>query len=141
LAKKGLVAYGADCANAFAEAPPPQHPLYMHIDEAFQDWWEHHLGRLPIPPTHTVVRVHNAIQGHPESPRLWEKLIDKILRKIGLTPTEHEPCIYMGTYKGSYTLFMRQVDDFAIATGTEDTAKQIIADINEHIRLPIKFLG
>ena len=47
----------------------------------------------------------------------------------------------MGTYKGSYTLFMRQVDDFAIATGTEDTAKQIIADINEHIRLPIKFLG
>jgi len=47
----------------------------------------------------------------------------------------------METYKGSYTLFMRQVDDFAIATGTEDTAKQIIADINEHIRLPIKFLG
>jgi len=88
-----------------------------------------------------VVIAHNAIQGHPESPRLWEKLIDKILRKIGLTPTEHEPCIYMGTYKGSYTLFMRQVDDFAIATGTEDTAKQIIADINEHIRLPIKFLG
>ncbi len=79
VAKKGLTAYGADCSNAFAEAPPPKHPLFMRIDEAFKDWWENHLKRPPIPPDCTVVRVNNAIQGHPESPRLWEKLIDQIL--------------------------------------------------------------
>jgi hypothetical protein len=78
----------------------------MCIDEAYRDWWENHLGRPPIPPEHTVVRVHNAIQDHTESPRLWEKLIDKILRQIGLKPTTHEPCLYHGIYKGQYMLFM-----------------------------------
>ena len=33
-AQKGLMAYGADCSNAFAEAPPPKVPLYMLIDKA-----------------------------------------------------------------------------------------------------------
>jgi hypothetical protein len=65
VAKKGLTAYGADCSNAFAKAPPPAAPLFMRIDKAYRDWWDNHLGRPLIPPEHTVVRVHNAIQGHP----------------------------------------------------------------------------
>jgi hypothetical protein len=133
VAKRGLIAYGADCSNAFAEAPPPKYPLYMRIDETFKDWWENHLGNPPIPPHCTVVRVNNAIQGHPESPRLWEKLIDKILRKIGLRPTTHEPCLYQGTYNGAYTVFMRQVDDFAIATSNGKTAAELIEEINTHL--------
>jgi hypothetical protein len=141
VAKKGLVAYGADVSNAFAEAPPPVALLFLRIDEAFKDWWENHLGRTPIQPGHTVVRVNNAIQGHPESPRLWEKLIDKILRKIGLRPTTHEPCLYQGHYNNQYTLFMHQVDNFAIATETENTALDIIREINKHLRLPLHILG
>jgi hypothetical protein len=140
-AKKGLVAFGADCSNAFAEASPPKHPLFMRIDEAYCDWWENHLKRPPIPPEYTVVRVHNAIQGHPESPRLWEKLKDKILRNIGLKPTKHEPCHYHGRYKGHYMLFMRQVDDFAIATTQSTVVEALLSEINEHLRLPIHILG
>lgn len=78
-----LTAYGTDVTNAFAEAPPPVHPLYLYIDDAFREWWTDHLGRAPIPQEHTVVQVNNAIQGHPESPWLWEKHIDRILRQIG----------------------------------------------------------
>jgi hypothetical protein len=141
VAEKGLIAYGADVSNAFAEAPPPIHPLYMRIDDAYRDWWEHHLGKPPIPPHHTVVRVQNAIQGHPESSRLWEKLIDHILTKIGFLPTTHEPCLYSGTINGHYTLFLRQVDDFAIATINEEEANQIIMHINRYLRLPIHNLG
>jgi hypothetical protein len=141
VAKMGLTAYGADCSNAFAEAPPPKHPLYMRIDEAYHDWWVNHLGKPPIPPNKTVVRVQNAIQGHPESPRLWEKMIDGTLRDIGLQPTKHEPCLYKGAYKGKYTMFMRQVDDFAIATDSNETANALINDINKHLRLPIHILG
>jgi hypothetical protein len=33
-----------------------------------------------------VIKIHNAIQGHPEAPRLWEKHIDKILKEIRLRP-------------------------------------------------------
>jgi len=141
VAKKGLVAFGADCSNAFAEAPPPKHPLFMRINEACHDWWENHLRRPPIPPEYTVVRVHNAIQGHPESPRLWEKLIDKILCNIGLKPTKHEPCLYHGRYKGHYMLFMRQVDDSTIATTQSTVVEALLSEINEHLRLPIHILG
>jgi hypothetical protein len=113
----------------------------MRIDDAYRDWWEHHLGKPPITPHHTVVRVQNAIQGHPESSRLWEKLIDHILTKIGFQPTTHEPCLYSGTINGHYTLFLHQVDDFAIATINEEEANQIIMHINRYLRLPIHNLG
>ena len=33
-------AYGADATNVFAEAPPPQAPLYVIIDASFKYWWE-----------------------------------------------------------------------------------------------------
>jgi hypothetical protein len=141
VAHKNLVAYGADVSNAFAEAPPPAHPLYLRIDDTFRDWWENHLHRPPIPKHHTVVKVNNAIQGHPESPRLWEKLIDRILKTIGFKPTTHEPCLYYGIIKGNYTLFLRQVDDFAIATSTKQQATEIIQEINGHLHLPIHNLG
>lgn len=140
-AQKGLVAYGADCSNAFAEAPPPQHPLYLRIEEAFREWWVHHLKRSPIPENHTVVRVKHAIQGHPESPRLWEQLMDKILRDTGLQPTRHEPCLYQGYINNNYTLFLRQVDDFAIAVPNEETAAYVIKQINEKLNLPIHIMG
>jgi hypothetical protein len=140
-AMHGLMAFGADCSNAFAEAPPPKAPLYMHIDEAYHDWWVNHLKKELIDPRKTVVRVHNAIQGHLESPRLWEKMIDKLLREISLIPTTHEPCLYHGIYKGQYTLFLIQVDDFAIATDNNSTAQALILDINKGLRLPIHILG
>jgi hypothetical protein len=80
--QQGLTAYGADVSNAFGEAPPPQHPLLMLIDDAFREWWSDHLKRSPIPPECTVVQVQNAVQGHPESPRLWGKHIDGILKSM-----------------------------------------------------------
>jgi hypothetical protein len=47
----------------------------------------------------------------------------------------------MGIYQGKYTMFMRQVDDFAIATDSNATANNLINDINKHLRLPIHILG
>lgn len=141
VAKQGLIAIGADVSNAFAEAPPPKMPLFMYIDEAFRDWWENHLKRPPIPPECNVVRVCKAIQGHPESPRLWEKHIDKILRKMGLQPTRHEPCLYSGTVKGQIVLFLRQVDDFSVAAADANTCSKIIAYINSQMSMDVKDLG
>jgi hypothetical protein len=112
VANEGLIAIGADVSNAFAEAPAPKAPLFLYIDDTFQEWWVKHLGKEPIPEECNAVRVHNAIQGHPESPRLWEKYIDKILKDLGLTPTTHEPCLYSGEVDGVQILFLRQVDDF-----------------------------
>jgi hypothetical protein len=68
VANEGMIATGADISNAFAEAPGPQAPLFLCIDDTFRAWWTKHKGNAPIPADCKVVRVHNAIQGHPESP-------------------------------------------------------------------------
>ena len=141
VAQENLIAIGADVSNAFAEAPPPKAPLYLYIDEAFREWWTDHLGRPPIPPECNVVRVNNAIQGHPESPRLWEKHIDQILKDIGLLPAVHEPCLYSGNIEGHRILFLRQVDDFAVATALANMAQHLIDLINQKLRINLKNMG
>ena len=81
------------------------------------------------------------MQGHPESPRLWEKHADKILQKIGLTPTHHEPCLYSGVINGERVLFMRQVDDFAIAVPSQQTANILFDLIDDALTSPLKCMG
>jgi len=141
VANEGLIAIGANVSNAFAEAPAPKAPLFLYIDDTFRDWWVNHLGKEPIPAECNAVRVHNAIQGHPESPRLWEKHIDKILKDLGLKPTVHEPCLYSGQIQGQRVLFLRQVDDFAVAASERVYAEQLIDAINNKMRIQVKHLG
>jgi len=139
-AKLGLVVTGADVSNAFAEAPAPEEPLYILTDDVFHDWWVNHKGRPPFP-TGWVCKVNYALQGHPEAPRLWEKHIHKIIKNIEFKATHHEPCLYSITYKQEYILFLRQVDDFAIATTIASTANEIINLIDGFLRIQIKSLG
>lgn len=65
----GCKVYGADATNAFAEAPPPIAPLCVTIDDQYRDWYENHMN-LGIAPPGSVLPVLQALQGHPESPRL-----------------------------------------------------------------------
>ena len=69
-AAENLIVYGADVSIAFAEAPPPKQGFYIRPDKAFREWWFHKFGEEI--PHGFVIPVLSAIQGHPESPRLWE---------------------------------------------------------------------
>jgi hypothetical protein len=109
-AAENMLVYGADMSNAFAEAPAPKQGFFIYPDRAFKDWWVNKKGKPSIPDGH-VIPVLGAVQGHPKSPHLWEKHIDRILRDIGLTPTIHEPCIYSGIILGTRVLLMWQVND------------------------------
>ena len=51
------------------------------------------------PPPGYVMHVKHVIQGHPESPWLWDQRIDKILHHLKFHPTIHEPCLYIATIK------------------------------------------
>lgn len=135
VAQEGLLAIGPDVSNAFAEAPPPKAPLYLYIDDTYREWWTEHLGNPPIPAHCNVVRVHNAIQGHPESPRLWEKHIHQILKELGLRATTHAPCMYTGVIDNNRILFLRQVDDFAVAAQDEHIANTLLNKINAKMRI------
>ena len=139
-AAENLLIYGADVTNAFAEAPPPKQGFYIRPDKAFIDWWTNHMKRPPIPPGH-VIPINSAMQGHPESPRLWEKHADSILRDIGLKPTVHEPCLYSGIINNTRVILMRQVDDFAIASPDAHTAAILLDIIDEKLSIPLKRQG
>jgi len=139
-AAQGNIVVGADASNAFAEAPPPTAPLYMKLDFQFHTWWKS-LGQDPIPDGYGV-KVNRALQGHPESPRLWAKLIDKIIVKLGFQTCKHEPCLYYHPdYKSNEIYFIRQVDDFAIGCPDKRIAEEMIDIIDSHMTIKIKHLG
>jgi hypothetical protein len=139
-AAENLLVYGADVSNAFAEAPPPKQGFYIHPDRAFQKWWTIHKQRPPIPDG-AVIPILSAMQGHPESPRLWEKHADAILRECGLVPMVHEPCLYSGLIANKRVLLMRQVDDFAVAAPDERTASVLLDMIDDKLTIPMKRQG
>jgi hypothetical protein len=122
---ENLIIFGADVSNAFAEAPPPKQGFYIRPDKAFCNWWVNHKKRDPIPHG-AMIPILLAMQGHPKSPRLWEKHADRILHKIGLFLTTHEPCLYSGIINGLRVLFLQQVDDFAVACSDESTANRLL---------------
>jgi hypothetical protein len=139
-AVENLLVFGSDVSNAFGEAPPPKQGFFIRPDKAFHGWWKSK-GRSPIPDGY-IVPVQAAMQGHPESPRLWEKHIDKILRrKLHFKPTIHEPCLYSGVFDGSRVLFKRQVDDFAVAAISHALANAIFDAIDAVLQMPMRRQG
>ena len=139
-----FITIGADASNAFAEAPAPVAPLYVYVDEQFRQWYRaRYPNRKEIPPGF-VLRVKKALQGHPESPRLWAQLIDKIIHQLNLNHCKHEPNLYFtNDYRGTgkTVLFMKQVDDFAVSCEDRETAQAVILAINEKMTIDVKELG
>jgi hypothetical protein len=138
-AAENLLIFGADVCNAFSEAPAPKQGFYIQPDRAFCEWWIHK-GNPPIPDGY-VIPVRRAMQGHPESPRLWEKWCDKMIQEHHFTPTTHEPCLYTGIWQGEKCYFKRQVDDFEFATSSISLANSFYDAIDDHLTMPIKRQG
>jgi hypothetical protein len=89
-----FVTIRADAPNAFAKAPAPKAPLFVSINQQYHEWYRSKYPDRPPLPKDFVLPVQGALQGHPESARLWEKLIDKVIRELNLQPCTHEPCLY-----------------------------------------------
>ena len=142
-ASEGLVSLGADAGNAFAEAPPPVEPFYMMVDAQFQEWWVECLGNPPIPPGY-VLPVQDALQGHPESPRLWEVHTHNIMvNHLKFVPTTHEKCLYSkrDPITDDLQMLLRQVDDFSVAAKDVETCKAMIAAVGQYLQVPLNDLG
>ena len=138
-AAKNKIIFGADAANAFAEAPPPKSRLWLKVDNAYRNWWKHKHKEDLDPDSY--VECFHAIQGHPESPRLWQLHIDKILSDLGFVASHHEPCIYRNTTGqfGEDEIYMlRQVDDFAVACDNPQTAENVWDALDKHLSEPLK---
>jgi hypothetical protein len=128
--------YGGDATDAFAHSPPPDTPTFVHIDDAYAEWYQarHH---VPLDRS-KVLPVLHALQGHPESGRLWEHYINAILSSSELvfSTTTHDRCIYTATFDNTKVLLLRQVDDFCLAAPSESFARQIFGIIGRKLQQP-----
>ena len=100
------------------------------------------MGNAPIPYGH-VIPILKALQGHPESPRLWDKHMSKMLiQELGVKATVHEPCLY---YKrddnNNITLILRQVDDFLVSNKSSAEYDRIGKQIQDRMINPLHNLG
>jgi hypothetical protein len=139
-AAENMLIFGDDVSNTFAEAPPPKQGFYIYPDCVFQKWWVNHKHNPPLA-DNKVIPILSAMQGHPESPRLWEKHADAILREIGLIPTVHELCLYSGMIDGKRIIFKCQEDDFAIAAPDKRTVNILLDMIDNELSIPMKWQG
>jgi hypothetical protein len=133
-AQLNLKIYGGDAKDAYAHSPGPAIPTYITIDDQYADWYKYTYGKEVD--RSKVLPVRRALQGHPESGRLWETHINKILVNMGFITTTHDKTIYKTTYNGETVYMLRQVDDFALACKQEETAKAIYKHIGQKLRLP-----
>ena len=85
-----------------------------------------------------VLPVLHALQGHPESGKLWESHINSILfsPELNFKCTTHDRRIYSTTFRGVKVLLLWQVDDFALASPDKDIAKAIYDIIGKRLTLP-----
>jgi hypothetical protein len=129
----GLLVFGADATNAFANSPPPLVATFVAIDDPYADWYFDRFG------IHrdwtTVLPVQHALQGHPKSGYLWEVTINKILTSMGFVSTTHERNLYRATIANQVVLICRQVDNLAIACHHSDIMDSIISQIQQHVTM------
>jgi hypothetical protein len=126
--------YAGDACDAFAHSPAPRVPTYLRINDAFAEWYEQRFHK-PVDRNH-VLPIQHALQGHPESARLWDEHITGILMAIGFKNTKHERNLYVAHIDGTMILLARQVDDFALASPSPALAAKVFDQIGAALQLP-----
>ena len=119
----------------------------MAVDDAYAEWYKARFGKT-IDRSYILPVIH-ALQGHPESGRLWEDHINKILLspELNFRHTTHDRTIYSATFDDEPVLLLRQVDDFSLACKNEAIAKYIYGVIGDRLKLehedcvPFVYLG
>ena len=134
MCRYGLTIYGGDTTDAYAHSPAPN-DTYLVVDDAYADWYykkkgEHISKRMVLP-------VRHALQGHPESGKMWMNMIDNILiNQFGFRKATHDRCIYIRERDGQVQLLLRQIDDFCTGMTSEKAARELFNDIGVKIQFP-----
>ena len=103
-AQSGLTIYGGDATDAYAHSPAPN-DTYLALNDAYSEWYKDTKG-IEIS-KRKVMPVYHALQGHPESGKMWMKLIDNIIiNQLGFHTTTHNRCIYRRVQDGETQLLL-----------------------------------
>ena len=117
------------------------------IDNQYYEWYFYKFKKKLD--RSRALPVLRALQGHPESGKLWERHINNILLgpALDFMHTTHDRTIYQTTFNGNKVLLLSMVDDLLIQCEHEDTAKAIYKLIGLALQLenedkpPFAYLG
>ena len=107
--------YEGDASDAFKHIPGPYVPTFVSIGDKFADCYRQKFGNNID--RGKVIPEMRYLKEHSESGRLWETLINQILKRMGFNTTTHDRTIYTPVYNttGETIYLLRQVDDFVLA--------------------------
>ena len=89
--------YEGDASDAFKHIPGPYVPNFVSIDDKFADCYRKKIeNNIDVG---KVIPAMRDLKEHSESGRLWEKLINQILKRMGFNTTTHDRTIYTPVYK------------------------------------------
>ena len=133
-ADMGLTIYGGNFKDAYTHSPAPSH-IYLAINETYANlYFKKHGEQIS---KRMVLPVNHALQGHPESGKMWMKMINEILiNQLGFRTTTHDRCIYIREKDGQVQLILRQIDDFCAAMTSEKASRNLFNDIGIKIQFP-----
>ena len=90
-----------------------------------------------------VCKLTKSLYGLPQAGRCWNKKMNEVLMKIGMTRLKGDPCIYYYDEDGQRVIIGAYVDDL-LSIGNDELLDKIIAKIREYFILTEngnKYLG
>ena len=125
----------ADAINAYSHTDAQGTPIYIIVDEIFQEWY---LLRFNIKLNiGDCVPILKALQGHPEAGKWWSDLVNKHLAELGFVVAHTEPSIYLQKKDGIFinVFLLRQVDDILLSVPSISTGMKIFQQLAERVQL------
>jgi len=105
-----------DFTNAFVQADMDR-PTWIHMPRGFRS----------TNGPNTCLRLLKSLYGTSRGPRLWFEFLSRGLRKLGLKPSDNDPCVWTRT--GLIVAFW--VDDAALCAPDQKTIDKFVSDLIE----------
>ena len=83
------------------------------------------------------MRLKKALYGLRVAAQKWQAHLGALLKKLGLTPCETEPCLYAGYHKGTWILVITYVDDLLLTGGSDEAIYAVIASLRSKLTVKI----
>ena len=133
----GNTIYGGDAMDAYAHAPSPSN-TFLTVDNVYMEWFKKKFPGRSIGKKY-VLPVNHALQGHPESSKMWMHFIDNILiKEMGFKTTTHDRCIYRKVIDYEVLYILQQINNCIAQTKLKETAKNIFNIIGTKMRFASK---
>ena len=134
-AVEGNILLDADVVNAYSHTDAQGIPIYIIVDDIFQEWYlKHHGVKLALG---DCVPILKALQGHPEAGKWWGDLANKHLADMGFMVAPTEPSIYHRKIEGKFInqFLLRQVDDCLLSVPSVQEGMDIFQDLGTRVKL------